>query len=94
MYLEVGILVMFKDWESGIASSSTDFEERYGTSIHMCDLRKNWKLLLQPFAIFEEVRSVILVEIVPPFRRIGIESVLLFISTLLEGLVGKAFQGR
>jgi len=39
-------------------------------------LRKNGEFLLEPFSIFEEIGSIVLVKIVPPFGGIGIESAL------------------
>jgi len=47
------------------------------------DFRKYWKFLLEPFSVFEEICGVILVEIVPPFGGVGVESILRRVSLML-----------
>lgn len=75
MYLEVWIVIVGKNWKGSISSASANFEESDGAIVCTSNLIQNWKFLLQPFSVFEEVCSIILVEVVPPFRGVGIKPV-------------------
>ena len=74
MDFESGVLVVLEDWERGVPRSGTDFEECGGRGVGGGDAREDGKFLLQPLAVLEEVGGVVLVEVVPPLRRVGIES--------------------
>ena len=65
---------MGKDREGSVASTSTDLKDCDGTCVGLCDLRQDGKFLLEPFSVFEEICGIVLIEIIPPFCGIGIES--------------------
>jgi hypothetical protein len=71
--LEVLVLVVFQDGESGVACPRTDLEESGRRRGGRCDAGQDGEFLLQPLAVLEEVRRVVLVEVIPPLSRVGIE---------------------
>lgn len=47
--------------------------------------------MLEPFAVFEEVRSIIFVKVIPPFSWVGIESAFRMVSQCFEPIVEQNF---
>jgi hypothetical protein len=77
MDFEMSILIVFQNWESGIACSSADFKKNCVWGGSSGYTGENWEFLLEPFPVFEEVCGIVLVKVIPPFGRIGIESAFL-----------------
>ena len=75
MDLQLGILVLGQDGEGRVSRTSSYFEESAGTVSLRSDFVQNGELLLKPLAILEKVGGVVLVELVPPFRRVRVEPI-------------------
>lgn len=67
--------IVLENRERSIAGAGADFQECGRRRISGGDLGENGEFLLQPLAVFEEVCSVVFVEIVPPFGGVGIKSI-------------------
>lgn len=79
--LQQRVLVVCQDREGSVACTSADFEECLRAGIFLGDFCQDGKFLLQPLAVLEEVGGVVLVELVPPLRRVRVESFYLLVST-------------
>lgn len=75
MDFKVWIFIVLQNREGGIACSSANLQDDTRRRRGFGNLAEDWELLLQPFAVFEEVGRVVLVEVVPPFYGVGVETV-------------------
>ena len=74
MQLQLRVLVIGQDGKRRVAGTGTNFQHRNWTGIFCSNLVKYGKLLLQPFAVLEEVGCVVFIKQVPPLSRVRIES--------------------
>lgn len=74
MELELGVLVSRQNRKGRVAGASAYLKDGDGSSVLLRQSIKDGKLLLEPFPVLEEVGCVVLVELVPPLCRVGIES--------------------
>lgn len=72
---KVGVLVPGENRKRRVPCACSYFEQSHGSSILLCDLVQNGEFLLQPFPVLEKVGSIVLVEEIPPFRRVRVEAI-------------------
>lgn len=80
MYLQLRVSIVGKNRKGCVSSARPYFEKRLRPSVFLGNLGQNGKLLLKPFSIFEKVGRIVLIELIPPFRRVAVESAFTTVS--------------